>query len=52
MIVGVDYDYAGNQERIVISYEKLLHSVQVGSRILIADGNLTLKVLDLDKKKN
>lgn len=52
LVVGVDYDFKGNQERIVLSYDKLLYSVQVGSRILIADGNLTLKVIEIDKAKN
>lgn len=36
----------------MISYERLLSTVKVGFRILIADGNLTLKVIELNKAKN
>lgn len=41
-----DYTHLGTNESIAISYEELYNSVEVNSRILAADGNLTLKVIE------
>lgn len=40
-----DYDQPGNERLIRCSYANLASEVQVGSKILIADGELTLQVL-------
>ncbi|KAG2439977.1 hypothetical protein HXX76_004095 [Chlamydomonas incerta] len=52
--VGDDYDKwegfkdeATGETKIGISYAKLCQSVSVGSRILVADGSLTIEVLEI-----
>lgn len=50
--MGVDTKGKTSQEKIIIQYPSLLNSVNNDSRILIADGNLTLRVLEKDKKNN
>ncbi|GBE58878.1 pyruvate kinase [Babesia ovata] len=44
--ITTDYTYEGDNECIACSYPKLTESVQVGSRILIADGSLTCEVME------
>lgn len=41
-----DYSFLGNQKRVACSYPKLAQSVAEGDLILVADGTLTLMVLD------
>ena len=48
--VTMDYSYLGNKDKIAISYAGLYDDISVGGRILIEDGNLTLKVLEKDAK--
>jgi len=48
--VTMDYSYLGNKDKIAISYAGLYDDISVGGRILIEDGNLTLKVLEKDEK--
>ena len=47
--VTMDYSYLGNAKKIAISYAGLYDDIQVGGRILVEDGNLTLKVLEKDE---
>lgn len=47
--VTMDYSYLGNKDKIAISYAGLYDDISVGGRILIEDGNLTLKVLEKDE---
>ena len=49
--VTTDYTVKGNNQKISMSYEGLFRSVTVGSKILIADGNLSLTVLEMDPKQ-
>ena len=48
--VTMDYSYLGNKDKIAISYAGLYDDISVGGRILVEDGNLTLKVLEKDEK--
>lgn len=48
--VTMDYSYLGNAKKIAISYAGLYDDISVGGRILIEDGNLTLKVIEKDEK--
>ena len=50
--VTMDYSYLGNKDKIAISYAGLYDDISVGGRILIEDGNLTLKVLEKDAKNH
>ena len=47
--VTMDYSYLGNKDKIAISYAGLYDDIHVGGRILIEDGNLTLKVIEKDE---
>ena len=48
--VTMDYSYLGNKDKIAISYAGLYDDISVGGRILVEDGNLTLKVIEKDEK--
>lgn len=45
----MDYSFVGNAKKIAISYPGLYDDISVGGRILIEDGNLTLKVIEKDE---
>ncbi len=45
----MDYSFIGNAKKVAISYPGLYDDISVGGRILIEDGNLTLKVLEKDE---
>ena len=47
--ITMDYSYLGNAKKVAISYPGLYDDIAVGGRILIEDGNLTLKVLEKDE---
>lgn len=47
--VTMDYSYLGNAKKVAISYAGLYDDISVGGRILIEDGNLTLKVIEKDE---
>lgn len=51
VVVTTDYEFKGNDKKFAISYGGLLNSVNVGSKILIADGNLSLTVTGVDQQK-
>lgn len=46
--ITMDYSYLGNAKKVAISYSGLYDDISVGGRILIEDGNLTLKVIEKD----
>ena len=46
--ITMDYSFLGNAKKVAISYPGLYDDIQVGGRILIEDGNLTLKVIEKD----
>lgn len=48
--ITMDYSYLGNADKVAISYPGLYEDIAVGGRILIEDGNLTLKVIEKDAK--
>lgn len=52
VVVTMDYSFLGQQVgdafKVAISYAGLYDDLEVGGRILIEDGNLTLKVIDKD----
>ena len=48
--ITMDYSFLGNANKIAISYAGLYDDISVGGRILIEDGNLTLKVIEKDAK--
>ncbi len=43
-------DIEGTAERFSITYEELIHDVEVGSKILLDDGLIELKVVAIDKE--
>jgi len=45
--VTTDYTFLGNAEKIACSYKALPQSVKVGSTILVADGTLTMRVVEV-----
>ena len=47
--ITMDYSFLGNAKKVAISYAGLYDDIQVGGRILIEDGNLTLKVIEKDE---
>ncbi len=48
--VTMDYSFLGNASKIAISYPGLYDDINVGGKILIEDGLLTLEVLEKDSK--
>lgn len=48
--ITMDYTFLGNAEKIAISYPGLYDDIEIGGRILIEDGNLTLTVTEKDAK--
>jgi len=46
--VTMDYSFLGNAKKVAISYAGLYDDINVGGRILIEDGNLTLVVIEKD----
>ncbi len=47
--ITMDYSFLGNAKKVAISYAGLYDDISVGGRILIEDGNLTLKVIEKDE---
>ena len=47
--ITMDYSFLGNAKKVAISYPGLYDDIAVGGRILIEDGNLTLKVIEKDE---
>ena len=45
----MDYSFIGNAKKVAISYPGLYDDISIGGRILIEDGNLTLKVIEKDE---
>ena len=45
--ITTDYSFKGNSKKIACSYASLPTSVEVGSTILVADGSLVMKVVEL-----
>lgn len=52
ILVTPDYDVKCNREVISVSYSSLLAHIDVGKKILIADGNLALQVEEIDFARN
>lgn len=48
--ITMDYSYLGDANKVAISYPGLYDDIEVGGRILIEDGLLTLKVIEKDAK--
>ena len=48
--ITMDYSFLGNAKKVAISYPGLYDDISVGGKILIEDGNLTLKVIEKDDK--
>ena len=48
--ICMDYSYLGDAKKVAISYGGLYDDIEVGGRILIEDGLLTLKVVEKDAK--
>ncbi|KAL2643733.1 hypothetical protein R1flu_011320 [Riccia fluitans] len=46
--ITTDYDFKGDENTIALSYKRLAEDVQPGSTILLADGSITLTVLECD----
>lgn len=42
-----DYDFIGDATKIAVSYPELPQSVVVGGTVLVADGSLVLKILEV-----
>ena len=51
LTLTTDYEVKGNAKKIAVSYPDLAKDVKRGSKILCADGSITLKVLDTDVRK-
>ena len=51
LILTTDYEVKGNAKKIAVSYPDLAKDVKRGSKILCADGSITLKVLETDVAK-
>ena len=56
LVAGADLnvsmeDIVGNTERISVTYEDLIHDVEVGSTILLDDGLIGLEVKELNKDR-
>ena len=45
--IGTDYDRLGNSSYLACSYKSLATTVEVGSKILVADGSVTLEVTEV-----
>ncbi len=48
--ITTDYSILGNESRFACSYENLPKHVQVGYKILVADGTLTMRVTEIKEK--
>lgn len=42
-----DYDFIGDETKIAVSYQELSQSVVVGGTVLVADGSLVLKIVEV-----
>jgi pyruvate kinase len=51
IVLTTDYEHQGNAKKIAVSYRDLAKDVKTGSKILCADGSITLKVLSTDVNK-
>lgn len=49
VVLTSDYTFKGTPERFALSYEHLSRDVKIGSKILLADGNLSLKVIEINQ---
>lgn len=45
--ITTDYTFVGNTKKIALSYPTLANEVEAGSRILMADGTICLRVLEV-----
>jgi len=50
--ITTDLSAVGDQDKIVIDYQDLATSIKVGGKILIADGQISLSIIDVDIEKN
>ena len=48
LVLTTDYSVKGNAQTVAVSYPSLARDVSVGSKILCADGSITLTVLSCD----
>jgi pyruvate kinase len=51
ILVTTDLSVIGDEKRIVLDYQDLVNSVRVGGKILIADGQISLRILDINVEK-
>lgn len=49
LILVTDYTFKGNKNKIACSYEKIIESVKIGGKILIADGEIIGEVTEILK---
>jgi len=52
ILVTTDTSVPGDENSISLDYKELAHSVKAGGKILIADGQISLSILDVDAEKN
>lgn len=52
IIVTPDLTAIGDEKMIVIDYQDIVSSVQLGGHILISDGNISLSITRIEKEKN
>jgi pyruvate kinase len=52
ILVTTDLTFVGDSKKIMIDYQDLATSVKVGGKILIADGQISLSIVDVDAEKN
>jgi len=50
VVVTTDLSQVGDEGRIVIDYQDLVESVKIGGQILIADGNISLTIQEINKE--
>ena len=50
LVLTTDYSRAGNARTVAVSYPSLARDVSPGSKILCADGSITLTVISCDEK--
>merc|ERR1712070_25106 len=50
VIVSTDYEAEGNPNLVACSYKDLTQSIEIGSKILIADGSLVLEVKEIKEE--
>lgn len=50
-VLCMDYNFKGNEEKVAVSYPKMVHQMNIEDNILLADGNLRVVVKDVDREK-